>query len=213
MNFSIIIPTCGRRTLARTLQSIQLAGLLLGDEVIVVGDGPQPIASEICKHFQPFMDVKYLEHGPTHCFGNAQRDFGMRTAIKDMLAFMDDDDEYVAGCLDVMRQFAVENPGKVLIFQMYHRSVGVIWKEKVLREGEVGTQTVVLPNVQERLSQWTCEQIPERDYMGDYYFFRRTVDNWPGKDAGIVWVKFPVAVHHMSWVQSESAGEWEPVKQ
>ena len=101
---------------------------------------------------------------------------------------------------------------EVVVFQMYHRSVGLIWNEKVFKEGQVGTQTVVLPNIQSQLSAWTCEQDPERDYMGDFYFFRRTIDKWPGKDAELVWVPVPIAVHRMSWVQSEIVGEWKPIQ-
>lgn len=211
MNFSITVPTCGRKTLARTLRSIQLAGLQKGDEVIVVGDGKQPVAEEICKQFSPFIDVKFFEHGPTHCFGNAQRDFGMRKATKDLLAFMDDDDEYVPGALNLMRAYCEHNPGKITIFQLQHRSIGVVWKEKVFKEG-IGTQMVVLPNMQERLSEWTCEQVPERDYMGDFYFFKRTVENWPNKYDDIVWAEHVIAIHHMFWVQQDSIGEWEPIK-
>jgi glycosyltransferase involved in cell wall biosynthesis len=210
MNISIIIPTCGRKTLARTLQSIQRAGISGDDEVIVVGDGKQPVALQICQKFEPFLNIKYHEHGPTYCFGNAQRDFGMRLAKKDLVAFMDDDDEYTRGAFSVVRRCAEKNPGKVLIFQLHHRSLGIVWKEKVFKEG-IGSQMVVLPNVQERLSKWTCERIPERDYMGDFYFFRRTVDNWPDRDASIVWVNFVIAFHHMYWVQQDSIGEWEPI--
>ena len=212
MNISVIIPTCGRKTLARTLQSLQLAGFESGDEVIVVGDGPQPIAADICRTFKPYMDVKYFEHGPTYCFGNAQRDFGMRKAVKGLLAFMDDDDVYVQGSLSIMRTYAEQNPGKILVFQMHHRSIGLIWNEKVFKEGQVGTQTVVVPNIQAQLAEWTCEQNPDRDYVGDFYFFRRTIDKWPGRDAELVWVPVPIAVHCMSWVQSEVVGEWKPIQ-
>jgi hypothetical protein len=93
---------------------------------------------------------------------------------------------------------------------MYHRSIGVVWKEKVFKEG-IGTQMVILPNMQERLSYWACEQIPERDYMGDFYFFKRTIENWPNKLADVVWVEIPIAVHHMFWVQQDSLGEWPPI--
>ena len=59
---SIIIPTIGRATLARTLATIAAQELLPGDEVLVIGDGPQPEAERM---FQAAgLPGRYLD-GPT----------------------------------------------------------------------------------------------------------------------------------------------------
>ena len=45
--FSIIVPTCGRRSLGRTLESIRRQALVDGDEVLLITDGPQPLAMDL----------------------------------------------------------------------------------------------------------------------------------------------------------------------
>jgi hypothetical protein len=93
---------------------------------------------------------------------------------------------------------------------MRHRSLGVVWKVKKYEEG-IGTQNVILPNKPDLFSEWTCKQVPEHDYMGDFYFFKRTIENWPNKYDDIIWVEHVIATHHTPWVQQENIGNWEPL--
>ena len=70
---SIIIPTIGRATLARTLATIAAQELLPGDEVLVIGDGPQPEAERM---FQAAgLPGRYLDGPERHNWGGAQRTF------------------------------------------------------------------------------------------------------------------------------------------
>jgi len=194
MNLSIIVPTCGRTSLVRTLDSIVAAGLLPTDEVIVVGDGPRPSAEELVKNFRkdyPGFQVRYFEHGPTFCFGNAQRQFGIGEATGTHLLFIDDDDAYVLGAIDEIRKHIQENPDRVLIFRVESHTPrhtwGYIWKIQRLVMGNVSTQTVVVPNVSGRIGRWT------EKYYGDFDFIRSTVDLHPDRDAGVVWIDKVVA--------------------
>jgi hypothetical protein len=93
---SFIIATKGRPTL-RALISTLRAEIGQQDEVLVIGDGPVPLARDLCG----FADerFKYHEYGPTGCFGNHQRDYGMYHASKQFLMFADDDDDYMPGVL------------------------------------------------------------------------------------------------------------------
>lgn len=177
MTFSIIVPTSGRVLLDRTLRSIvpQLEG---EDEVIVVGDGPQPQAQTICRGFGR---VVYIEHGPTHCFGNSQRQEGMRVATGDYLLFVDDDDVFVTGALQVVREAARRWPGRPMLFRFIDHNGLVLWRDPVVREANVSTAQIVFPNRPEYLGTWGDR------YEGDYDFIRSTMDKWPGGDDAVVW--------------------------
>src|SRR5512147_1401720 len=73
-SISVIIPTCGRNSLQQTLESVASQKLVSGDEVIVVADGRSDSARALCDRRWP-MPVRFLVHGPTRNFGNAQRNF------------------------------------------------------------------------------------------------------------------------------------------
>jgi predicted O-methyltransferase YrrM len=192
-SFSIIIPTCGRERLLKTLESIVGAGVNQGDEVIVVGDGPQPTASAIVKDFYPRCPapIRYLETEVSRAMGALQRNMGMRLAQNSHLIFIDDDDEYVPDAFFKMRIAAEENPGKIIFFRIMEKRPKIkwdtIWQTRRVAHGNVGTQTLVLPNVRDRFGTW-----PNRR-GSDYEFIRQTVDLWPGKDNGVVWMEPIVA--------------------
>jgi hypothetical protein len=113
----------------------------------------------------------------------------MRKASKDAIAFMDDDDEYANDALHLMRS-AAGGTRAISIFRMWHRSEGVIWKERVVKCGNVSSQMILIPNEQHRLAVW-----PEL-YEGDFWFIRRTIDNWPGGEQAIAWQDPVIALHH-----------------
>lgn len=191
MTLSVIIPTCGRQTLSRALLSVQNAGIEAQDEVLVVGDGPQPVAQAICSDFGSRIPVTYMEGPLTRCWGHAQRNLGMERATKRTLMFLDDDDEYVPYAITFARKTAEKNPGKIVIGQMQHRSKGVIWKEPEIKIGNVSTQMYVIPNIKGQLGFWVPMQ------GGDFAFIDDTVNRWPGPWANrVAWWPFVLAVHH-----------------
>lgn len=151
---SIIVPTRGRKTLERTLRSIS-GQLQPGDEVIVLRD----------------------ETGDS---GDSARMSGMERARGSHLAFMDDDDVYRPGALEMMRRFARDHPGRIGIFKMQHPVGTTHWRdgEPVLRYANVSTQNFLIPNLPGRLGRWTDR--PPRPgggvYDGDYAFIARTVE-------------------------------------
>lgn len=132
VRLSIIVPTIGRPTLRQTLRSIE-SQLEDGDELILVHDHEvEPILGR----------------------GNAERREGMRRATGTHLAFMDDDDIYTPGALDLMREHAdLERP---VIFRadVSHLRGGVIWHEPVLRYTNVSTQMFLVPNEPDLLGEW-----------------------------------------------------------
>lgn len=191
---SIIIPTCGRESLLATLESAAATGARRTDDLIVVGDGPQPRSRTICEAFRKILPIRYFEFGPTRMSGASQRTFAMGHAVGSHLLFIDDDDTYTPGAIDVIRGAAEDHPERVLVFKEESRTPrhqwGVVWKEKRIELGNVGTQGVVVPNIPGRLGTW-----PQNN-CSDYYFARSTVDLTPGKDDAVVWVDHIVALLH-----------------
>lgn len=187
-SLSVVIPTIGRASLERTITSLIKNGLRTSDELIVVGEGPQPEAAKICAKF-PNYSVTYIE-------SHSQRDHTNRNvaqlmATKTHLHFIDDDDVSVNDAINNIKSEIEEHPDRVLLFKVRsnveRHPWGTIWKEKVIRLGNVGTQSIVVPNVRKWLGHWG-------DWVtGDYDFIRSTVDRWPGNDAGVVWVDRVVA--------------------
>jgi glycosyltransferase involved in cell wall biosynthesis len=191
MTISIVIPTCGRRTLHRALQSVQNAGVDIGDEVLVVGDGPQTLSEAVCRDWEHLIPVTYIEGPQTRCWGHAQRNLGMAKATRKTLMFLDDDDEYVPNAITFARKTAEKNPGKIVIGQMQHRSRGTIWKEPKIEIGNVSTQMFIVPNIKGQLGFWVPMQ------GGDFAFIDDTVNRWPGPwGRRVAWWPFVLAVHH-----------------
>lgn len=181
VSFSVIIPTLGRETLARTLESVK-SQMAWRDEVIVVSDGPSDRAREICKSFGK--RIHYFEHGPTRSWGHAQRNFGMDHASKTHLAFMDDDDIYLPCALKTMRRTASRNPPGPILFRA-NICGNVLWEEKIVRMSNVGTPMIVAPTGPGCISRWRRNTETESGGGGDFLFIRDTVALWP--ENALVW--------------------------
>lgn len=173
IRFSLIVPTSGRPSLYEVLHGAWAGGLTRDDEVIVVADGEQPEARRISGFWSDRLQVHYVETPPTLCVGMAQRNHGMTLATGTHLTFMDDDDRYTKDAFRVMRATVERNPDRLHAFRIKavakRLQWNVIWDKPVAREGNVGSPTLVVPNVKEKLGTWG-----ER-YAGDADFVVSTV--------------------------------------
>jgi len=169
---SIVIPTLGRPTLAATLQSCKDA-----DEVIVVLDKARGATELACRLTE---NARLIEGSWGVTGGHAGRVEGIKIATGTHLAFMDDDDVYTPGAVDLMREAACDVP---VIFRMDHYRHGILWRDREVRFGNVSTQMYVVPNDSERLGTWTphIPGLPEPG--GDYTFMAETV----AKMGGPIW--------------------------
>lgn len=183
-SLSIVIPTIGRPSLSETLESLIAEGAGPAEEVIVIGDGPQPESKKIVESFTGRLPIIYLENKSTAI--NLNRNVAQLLATRTHLMFIDDDDKSVDGAIRYIRCVVEQSPDRVLLFReraMTDRHPwDVVWNEREIRRGNVGTQMVVVPNVRKRLGTWGGWR------GGDYDFIRSTVDLYPKKDDDVVWV-------------------------
>src|SRR3989344_1345429 len=126
---SFIIPTVHRKSLKDTLKSIEAWP---GDEVLVIQHDP-----------------------PSGNWGNAERQEGTDKAKCDYLSYIDDDDIYVPGAREIMNRAVKENPeGYPILFKMQYPSGRVLWRKKWVKNGNVSTQMILVPNKKHMLSSW-----------------------------------------------------------
>jgi glycosyltransferase involved in cell wall biosynthesis len=145
MRLSVIIPTVGRPCLARAVESVTTQ-LLPGDELIV-------------------------KHDATGDWAATPRTEAMWQAVGDYLLFLDDDDVYQPGALRIVRAALAENPDRVHIFRVWLREhQRTIWIEPEVKESNVTTQGIVVPNKPDQLGRWGTR------YEGDYDFLVSTLE-------------------------------------
>lgn len=170
LDLTVIVPTKGRATLARTLASIPD-----GVRTLILADGAEAtaLARKLAKGRWHTEVVWSLLKKPSGELGHPQRNAGMAMAQTKWLAFMDDDDTYTPDAFDVLA--AHLNGNRVPhIFQMRygkhpHAPPGfVLWQAPIVQFGNVGTPMFIVPNDPAKLGVW-----PSR-VGGDFFFIAET---------------------------------------
>jgi hypothetical protein len=149
VTLSIVVATTGRPTLEAAIRSAT-SQMVPGDELLVVFDDAGDAGDT------PRNRVMGSLHG-TH------------------ITFLDDDDVFRAGALDIIRRFARENPGRVGIFRRDMGMWGIAWGEEDLMSSATGMY--VVPNVAEKLGRFGNVPGVPRGRVGDYRFIVETVAN------------------------------------
>lgn len=167
-SISFIVATSNRPTLAATLASIELRP---GDELLVVGDGIPQLDAR----------ARYIQHAPGNNWGHAERNTVMAQAKCQYLAHLDDDDTYVPGHRAIMARALEANPGRPVIFRMKYRSGALLWRDKVVACGNVGTPMVVLPNDAQRRGRFGD------NYGGDIHYVESFAAQAGYTSADFVW--------------------------
>ena len=109
---SVVIPTYNRATLVGRAISSVLRQCRQGDEVIVVDDGSTDGTEE---SLAPYRDKIVYIQVPNGGSGRA-RNIGVRMARNPLLAFLDSDDEWMPGKLDVQRVLMQARPDILFCF-------------------------------------------------------------------------------------------------
>jgi glycosyltransferase involved in cell wall biosynthesis len=200
--YSVIVPTTGRPTLARTLRRIRREDR--GDvEVIVVSDGKRPDAERLTTGLaQSWPGLSYVSGPVSGQWGHAQRMEGMRRARGKYLLFMDDDDIYRWRAFVHIRRATRKNPGRVIIFRV-KRIDAKLWQRQEVSQGQMSTLQFVVPNIPDGLGSW----VTNRRYEGDFDFITETL----AKQGEPVWDSHVIATirpldwkNPRPWIQAQS---------
>ena len=175
VTFSLILPTISRPTLARALLSLKDQDWRPVDEVIVCGDGPQPVAAAFVRQFGP--PFRYLET-PTRL---EKWGYGVRNWLADNnhangthLIYLDDDDAYRPEAVALIRSAVEAIPDRPHVFRMQDMTDGMIrWKTRDVIHGNIGTPMLVVPNDPCRRGRWGDS------YSGDLDFAIETFSLYP----------------------------------
>lgn len=176
---TLMIPTIGRPSLARCLHSVRVQDWRSGDAVILIGDGPQPVARALWDQLK--LPGRYLEvPGPSADWGHTPHNLVMPIAPGDYLMALDDDDRLAPGAVATVRAAVAAHPGRPHLFRMrlHHLGGRTLWVDREVRHGNVGTPMLVAPNDPARLGRYAPR------YGGDFDFIRECVAHYPG---GPVW--------------------------
>ncbi len=112
MTISVVIPTYNRAHLVGRAIASALAETRPGDEVIVVDDGSTDDTRKAVEKY--FHNIRYVKL-PNGGAGKA-RNRGIQEATRDFLAFLDSDDEWIPGTLDLKRRFLQARPDVLFCF-------------------------------------------------------------------------------------------------
>ena len=183
-SFSVVMPTLGRPSLRAAISSV-VDALEDDDELIVVGDGRQDYAADVVEAFQP-ANIVYIEASMDgSVFGNAQRDAGMALARGDFLCWLDDDDVYVHGALDEIRRCIGDDRTHAHIFKAlwgagHHAQGTVLWADREVREQNIATPMVVLPNRPYQRSWMDSNDHGRNGITSDYGFLSAAIGECEG---------------------------------
>lgn len=172
VTLTVVVPTIGRPSLAKTLRSLAGQDWESGDAILLVGDGVVPAARELWDQFR--LPGEYRDTGRTlgH-WGHGVRNWVAESGLvrtSHQLA-LDDDDVYVPGAIRTARAALAEHPDVPHIFRMdwidpSHTVRKILWQEPVLREGNLGTPCFAVPTALARGVRWSVR------YAGDFDFIR-----------------------------------------
>ena len=177
MTLTFVIPTLGRHTLFRALQSLYDQTDQRWDAVVVC-DGWQ--------HDDPGDDWRLHWHEDVFGSAGLARNAGIEAARGDWVAFLDDDDEVAPTYVEHLYQHIEDHPRcEVVIFRMSHPYFGILpRRDGHLRMGTVGISFALRKDlarnyrfVAERLSQPEDWDLIAR-LMGDkrHFFLSPHVD-------------------------------------
>ena len=182
--FSILVPTRGGGDLPHLLHSITSQELVEGDEVLIIGDGVQGDARELCEALGgPF---RYVQGPDTADWGHSQMNLGVAVAKGDYILCQDDDDIFLPRAFARIRARIAQAPNpRPLLFRFWTNDRLCRWipERQVCEETYLGSHNLVIPNVPGMKGEgaWTPR------YRGDFDWTKAVLDCYPKRD----WVWCP----------------------
>ncbi len=112
LSISTVIPTHDRAHLVGRAVCSALAQCRPGDEVIVVDDGSRDGTEAALAPYRERIRYRALRHGGA----GAARNAGIRAARCELVAFLDSDDEWMPGKLELARRLFAARPDVLFLF-------------------------------------------------------------------------------------------------
>lgn len=168
-SLALVCPTIGRPSLEALLQSF-VPHMEPGDQVIVVGDGPNLPARQIMLNWHR-PDLIYTEIPHTGHWGAEQVEYGIRWAKSSYICLMGDDDAYLEGVVPEMRKRLALHYWPHLFAARFHSRV----LEGSEECGGMTGQQFVFPNEPSRIAPY-----PKDTEHNDHTFFKQTMALWGG---------------------------------
>jgi glycosyltransferase involved in cell wall biosynthesis len=178
---SIVVPTTGRPTLARMLESIAGQVLVAGDEVLVAADAdPTGVEEVAARSGLPCRVLPVPGPNPRNDWGAAARNLALKNVSGSHVWFADDDDVTMPGALAAIRLSVSRSPRAIHLFRfLTPRSADPVGTTRRLEPGHVGTPNFVIP-VDVTFPVWGGNS-----YLADYHFIADVVRLNP--DRPVVW--------------------------
>ena len=115
LSVSTIIPTYNRARLIRRAVESALAQSRALDEVIVIDDGSSDDTEQVLASYRG--RIRYVR--TENRGAGAARNRGVREATRDLVAFLDSDDEWMPGKLDLARRWLAARPDVLFVFSEF----------------------------------------------------------------------------------------------
>ena len=169
--FSVVVPTLGRSTLRRTLESIRSQAIK--SEVIVVADTYE-MAPELIAWVGGVADeygaLAYSLDAGAHDAGSPQLDLGYQLATGQFVMNLGDDDVYVPGAFEAIARGLTDRPMLFLVELHPNEQRGntrpvMLWDAPIIERFHVTGQSFVTPNLKHLMGRW----------VDDVTFIRETV--------------------------------------
>jgi hypothetical protein len=168
---TVVVPTIGRPTLAAAIISVlyQLSPL---DEILIIGDGHQPLGALFCQQLnliRPVGIIRYIDgpvSPPTWPGGSIQKEFGISQATADYTMILNDDDRIPAGTISRVKRTAARHPQQVLAGELLCLRDGfIVQKCTEIREGYISDVQLIVPNDSTKRGKYLRDDIRDIHYV------------------------------------------------
>lgn len=203
-----VIPTPGRKSLWRTIQSITSQGLISGDDILVVGDGlHKPTQRMITAVGSPF---RYIPTQKTRTWGHDQENYGLKIVGGDMVILQGDDDEFGPRAFEVMRSLAANYPGAALLGRIKTPYRNLLWNQpgdSAVLDGHC----LCVPNDKSKLGYAASTYDGDQTYLASSLAAYQEV-YWADRIFTLTrqkWVLYPRLVGALQHTAPEGTRKWE----
>ena len=121
LTISVIIPTYNRAHVVGRAVRSALAETLPGDEILVVDDGSADGTEGVIREFN-HPRIRFIRQA--NAGAGAARNRGTQEAGKDLVAYLDSDDEWLPGKIALQRRFMENQPDVLFCFTDFAREYG-----------------------------------------------------------------------------------------